>query len=79
MVAESFLVSVRPLLILLAWVLSRQSNQSPRHKKRAVATTPSPAKKSSAVPSLCSGQALSTVKGQAPSEGKANEGWEQGV
>jgi hypothetical protein len=91
-VAQICFITMRQLVIFLARFLSCENNQSPRHKTRAVATTPSVAKRSSAAPSVCSEPALSTAKGQAlkdgatrpgkkhyASEGKAKIGREQGA
>lgn len=67
MVVQSCLATVRPLVKFLAWVLSCGSNKGPRHMKRAVATTPSRVKTSSAATALCSDPALSITKGQVTS------------
>ncbi len=75
MVAQRCLVTVRPLVIFLAWVLSRENNKCPRHQKRAVATTPSRAKRSGAAPSLCSGQAPSLCSGQGLKNGATGLAW----
>ena len=42
---ESYLVTVRPLVIFLAWVLSCENDNSPPPKEPALATTPSLAKR----------------------------------
>ncbi len=77
MVVRTCLVIVRPLVIFLGWVHSCRNKISPRHKRRAVATTPSLAKRSAAAPSPAtagSGQAPSLRIGQGPSPATAGSG-----
>jgi hypothetical protein len=60
----------------LAWVLSCEKNKNPRHKKRAVATTPSLAGRSRAA--LKDG-AMRPNKKHYAGEGKAIRGREKGA
>jgi hypothetical protein len=73
-IAQACLIIVRPLVIFLAWVPSCEEDNSPRHRKRAGATIPSLAKRSSAAPSRCSGQAPSLGSGQVLKDGATRLG-----